>query len=396
MVRVLCPPRGSPDTSVPGVAAPGPSRFTVVCSEKYMVSRRTARPTGPMRRLSTVWAGASARPSRFRSASRTMVPAPGGVANAAPPGPSASERTPPNPSAKRLTLKPLWTYSAWPAIRTVSWPAGGDELCAPGSAPQPSSASTINRIRGVIRVTSSAIATPPRAGRSLPLRPPLRVHPHDRALPRGHPLPARQCFLRRPLHLGRHRGLHLAQLLRRASLFLQVFLVQADGVALAPGLEHLGGERLARLALVVRRVAAHAKRLGDEHGRPLAVAAARGREPGGSVGVEHVVAVEPGSPDAVLRRPFPEVAGEVMLVEPRAERHLVVLQDEDRGDPLDGGEVRGFVRGGGLGRAVPHPRQGDAALAPHLERERHTRDDGHHVTHVRDGLQHAVSPGAHV
>src|SRR3989454_709338 len=266
---------------------------------------------------SRAWAGASATPSPFTSTSRTIVPAPVSVANTAPPGPSASERTPPNPSAKRLTLKPLWTYSAWPAIRTVSWPAGGDELCAPGSAPQPSSASTINRIRGVIRVTSSAIATPPRAGRSLPLRPPLRVHPHDRALPRGHPLPARQCFLRRPLHLGRHRGLHLAQLLRRASLFLQVFLVQADGVALAPGLEHLGGERLRRLPLVVRRVPAHAKRLGDEHGRPPAVAAARGREPGGGGGVEDVVAVEPGSPHAVLRPPIPEVAGEVMLVEPR-------------------------------------------------------------------------------
>src|SRR3989442_14849647 len=74
------------------------------------------------------------------------------------------------------------------------------------------------------------------------LLPPLfRVHPDHGTLPRGHLLTARQRFLRRSLHLGRHRSLHLAQLLRRASLFLQVLLVQADGVALAPGLEHLGG-----------------------------------------------------------------------------------------------------------------------------------------------------------
>src|SRR2546428_7834943 len=79
------------------------------------------------------------------------------------------------------------------------------------------------------------------------LLPPLfRVHPDHGTLPRGHLLTARQRFLRRPLHLGRHRSLHLAQLLRRASLFLQVLFVQADGVALAPGLEHLGGGRLPR------------------------------------------------------------------------------------------------------------------------------------------------------
>src|SRR2546426_1211697 len=214
------------------------------------------------------------------------------------------------------------------------------------------------------------------------LPPLLRVHPDHGTLPRGHLRTARPRYLRRPLHQGRHRSLHLAQLLRRASLFLQVLLVQADGVALAPGLEHLGGERLPRLTLVVRRVPAHAERLGDKHGRALTIAAARGREPGGGVGVEHVVAVELGAPHPVLGGPFAEVAGEVMLVEPCAERYLVVLRDEDRGDPLDRGEVRGFVRGGGLGRAVAYPRQGDAALAPHLEGERHTRDNGHHVPHV--------------
>src|SRR3989441_1641395 len=189
------------------------------------------------------------------------MPLPESVANTAPPGPSASERTPPSPSAKRLTWKPVWTYSTWPAIRTVSWPAGGDELCAPGSARQPSSASTIDRSRGAIRLTSSAIATPRRAGRSSRLRLTLRVHPHDRALPQGHPLTARQRFLRRPLDLARHRHLHLAQLLRRAALFLQVFLVQADGVALAPGLEHLGGGRLPPPPPPRRPVAPPAQRL---------------------------------------------------------------------------------------------------------------------------------------
>src|SRR2546428_4381340 len=101
------------------------------------------------------------------------------------------------------------------------------------------------------------------------LLPPLfRVHPDHGTLPRGHLLTARQRFLRRPLHLGRHRSLHLAQLLRRASLFLQVLFVQADGVALAPGLEHLGGERPPPLPLVVPGVPAPSERPRRKHGRP--------------------------------------------------------------------------------------------------------------------------------
>src|SRR3989441_2880661 len=241
-------------------------------------------------------------PSPSASTSRTIVPE--SVAKTAPPGPRASERTPPRPSAKRLTLNPLWTYSAWPAIRIVSAPAGRHLLIAPGSTRQPSSASAISRCRGAVRVTSTGIATPGHRGRShtchaasaaccrpCRLLPPLfRVHPDHGTLPRGHLLTARQRFLRRSLHLGRHRSLHLAQLLRRASLFLQVLLVQADGVALAPGLEHLGGGRLPRPPPGARGGPAPAGRLRDKHGRPLTIAAARRPQPGGGVGGQDVVA----------------------------------------------------------------------------------------------------------
>src|SRR5256712_1867944 len=131
------------------------------------------------------------------------------------------------------------------------------------------------------------------------LPPLLRVHPDHGTLPRGHLRTARQRFLRRPLRQGRHRSLHLAQLLRRASLFLQVLLVQADGVALAPGLEHLGGEPLPLLTPVVRRVPAPAERLGVKHGRALTTAAAPGREPAGGLSVAASVAVGLLSPPPV-------------------------------------------------------------------------------------------------
>src|SRR2546422_7113469 len=89
--------------------------------------------------------------------------------------------------------------------------------------------------------------------------------------------------------------------------------------------------RSTRLALVVRRVPAHAEGLGDEQRGALAAAAAVGGELRGRVGVEHVVAVELRAPGAVARRPLPEMAGKVVLLEPRAQRDLVVLHDEDRG-----------------------------------------------------------------
>src|SRR6266576_4293248 len=62
----------------------------------------------------------SATPSPLVSTRRTIWPAPDSATNTAPPGPSASERGAPRPSAKRLTVKPGGTYSAWPAMKTTS------------------------------------------------------------------------------------------------------------------------------------------------------------------------------------------------------------------------------------------------------------------------------------
>src|SRR5690242_20818402 len=49
---------------------------------------------------------------------------------------------------------------------------------------------------------------------------------------------------------------------------------------------------LFRSPLVVRRVPAHAKRLGDEERRSLSAAAPVGSQLRGGIGVEHIVAVE--------------------------------------------------------------------------------------------------------
>src|SRR5205823_10217702 len=110
--------------------------------------------------------------------------------------------------------------------------------------------------------------------------------------------------------------------------------------------------------------------------RPLAPATALGRESGRRVGIEHVVAVERAAPDTVARGPLEKLAREVMALERSPQGHLVVLEDEDGGQPADGGEVRAFVRCRRIRGAVAHPGEGDARLAPQVERERDAADDG--------------------
>ena len=161
-------------------------------------------------------------------------------------------------------------------------------------------------------------------------------------------------------------------------------------------LELRRGEGVARLALVVGRVPAHPERLGNEQRGSVAPAAALGGNPGRGIRVEHIVAVERRTRDTIARRPVLEVAGEVMLVESGAEGDLIVLDDEDRRELLNRGEVRALVRRRGLGGAVAYPGEGDARLPPDLERERDSRGHRDHIAHVRDGLQHALRPGADV
>src|SRR5881628_4228368 len=105
-----------------------------------------------------------------------------------------------------------------------------------------------------------------------------RVHPLERRLPLRHSLPAHERLLGGLLHLRSDLGFHLLEALCRDSLPLQILLVQADRVAFPPLLEQGVGKRVPRLPLVVRGVAAHAKRLGHEQRRALPGAAARGRD----------------------------------------------------------------------------------------------------------------------
>src|SRR5689334_16239691 len=89
--------------------------------------------------------------------------------------------------------------------------------------------------------------------------PTVRIHSVQRCFRLGHLLPTRNRLFRGFGHRRRHVGLDLGELLRLQSLFLQVFLVLTDRVAPAPALEQLGGKRLTRFALVMRRMPTHAE-----------------------------------------------------------------------------------------------------------------------------------------
>ncbi len=64
--------------------------------------------------------------------------------------------------------------------------------------------------------------------------------------------------------------------------------------------EHLGGNDLARLALVMRRMTTHAEGLRGEHHRSVAGAAPIRGQLGGGKGIEHIVSVE-GPPRHAVR-----------------------------------------------------------------------------------------------
>src|SRR6267378_7679757 len=213
--------------------------------------------------------------------------------------------------------------------------------------------------------TETGRPTPGTGGPSL-LHAVLRVHALQCTLARRHPVAALQRLFRSALDLGRHFRFDLLEPPHGDSVRLQIFLVHPDRIAFAPVLEQGGGERVARLALVVGRMPSHSERLGDEQRRSLTPAAALGRELRRSIRVEHVVAVEGRVRDAIARRPVCEVAGQVMLVEAGPEGNLIVLDDEDGGNLLDGGEIRALVCGRGVGGAVAHPRQRHARLLPEL------------------------------
>src|SRR6266704_424372 len=179
----------------------------------------------------------------------------------------------------------ILTYSVWMSAVERRGGTGNDgALVATASIP-------------AAPTTTPVITFPvlPRVSPSLPVLGLMALLPcidsRQRRFARRHLRPARERLRRRLLNGRRHLQLDLLEPLRRDAVFLQVFFVQPDRVPLPPLLEQFGRERVPRLALVVGRVAAHAKRLGDEQGGPLAAAAAFGRQPGRRIRVEHVVAV---------------------------------------------------------------------------------------------------------
>src|SRR6266542_4221997 len=351
MVRVEWPPPPGIRAIVSPSAAPGRNRFTVPTSATYIVSLRNAMPNDPLRPVATV-TGLSATPSWFASVSLTITPDPGCDAYTALPGPSARKRTPSRFCANTAIVNPGGSRSG------CSWPAAGWGL------------------RQAMAITAMLIAT--------------RIHSLESCGAFGHPLAARQRLRGGPLDLCGDIGFHVQENFFGRSFFLQILLVQPDRVALAPFRKQLGRKRFAGFALVVGRMAPHAERFSDQQRGAVPRAATIRRHPRRGKGVEHVVAVEERSPYAVARRPVLEIGGEMVLFDTRAQGHLIVLDDENGGDSLHRGEVRPFVRRGGLGGSVAHPGERHARLALDLERQRQPRDHWHHVADMRDRLQHAV------
>src|SRR5207237_3826018 len=98
----------------------------------------------------------------------------------------------------------------------------------------------------------------------------VRIHSIQRALSLRHLLATRDRLFGSLRYLRRHVSLDLSELLRLDALLLQVLLIQADRIALAPGAKQLGRERFPGLALVVRGMAAHPERFRDQQRRPIA------------------------------------------------------------------------------------------------------------------------------
>src|SRR5258705_5001458 len=148
--------------------------------------------------------------------------------------------------------------------------------------------------------------------------PTVRIHSIQRRFAFGHLLATRQRFCSRALHLFRDLELQLAKSLCRHAFFLQVLLVEPNGIALAPALEQLRRKRLPRLALVMRRVPTHAERFGNQQRWAVALTTPLGGDACGRVSIQHIVAVERGAPDALACRPILAISREMGLLEPPA------------------------------------------------------------------------------
>src|SRR6267378_7790243 len=107
----------------------------------------------------------------------------------------------------------------------------------------------------------------------------FRIHSIQRALSLRHLLPTRDRFLGGLRYLRRHVSLDVTELLRFEAVFLQVLLIEAHGIALAPRLKQLGRKCLAGLALVVGGVAAHPERFRNQQRGPITGTTPLGGDP---------------------------------------------------------------------------------------------------------------------
>ncbi len=140
----------------------------------------------------------------------------------------------------------------------------------------------------------------------------------------------------------------------------------------------------------------HAEGFRKQEHRTGAAAAAVRRGMCRREGIEHVVAIETGVVSPVHSRPGGEIVPGMVLLKPGAERHLVVLDDEDDRQALDGGEVERLVDLASLGRSIAHPGQSHTSHAQLAKREAVPRDHRCQAAHHANRCDNAVGATADV
>ena len=166
-----------------------------------------------------------------------------------------------------------------------------------------------------------------------------------------------------------------------------------DRVALRPLLEHLlrHVERV-----VVDGVALHPQRHGLDERRAAALACLLDRALRLAVDGEHVGPVDDDAVEAVRLRAVGDLLDRVLEVGRRGVRPLVVVADEDHGQPAHAGEVHRLVAVAARGGALAEPADGDALLLPDAEGERAADRHREHRRQVADHGDEAEVRVGHV
>src|SRR6185503_15393765 len=80
----------------------------------------------------------------------------------------------------------------------------------------------------------------------------------------------------------------------------------------------------------------------------------------------------------------------MMLVQPSAKRHFVILDNHDQRKPLHRCQIHAFVKYPGFGGAVANPRESNTRFASELKCERKAGNNCHYVANVAYRRQYTL------